>query len=639
MVPVVGALVLMAWSTAAAAAPTSGIPSTKMTLSPRRLPSMPAAPRNAKPGHRFTVVDPIVPFHRSATNTNAAAQAPSPSILPTATPFFVQAQNYPAGNPYTYQMLGGNPFTSGAGTTTITTPIIPIQIVSSSGPVQSDASATATDCSQTQSPASLVQKSPLFQNQTTDPEGTKTQYIDALQRGNFNQQTKPGGVSPNYHLLFSATTLETLQVVVPAADIYLHVPGNNCGTLTGIDFNWFMQNLPSIFFSVEHNVFNPTDVVHANQLPIFVLYNTVLCSTSACNSVASGYHPYVTSFEGSLVPAAISDYDLTGDLAGGVTDVGSLSHEMAEAVNDPAGNNPAPTWGHIGQTQGLCQQNLEASDPLSAGFTGSPGLVAESYTLNSVSYTFHLQDAAYHSWFFREASPPTSTNDSTALGTGKYSMFGRFATASDTSVCPPQPVGLQVSPGNGQVTLSWTAGTGPVDKYTIVEYINGTPVGAGTLNSAVTAVNFTGLTNGTTYTFTVLADHANAGAGTCPINGFFNGLNIAGEDCSTESLPSVSVTPGTPTAPTNVTASAVGGGAKVSWTAPAQNNGSPVSGYVIMPFLNGAALPPDPFNNNLATTQTITGLTKGQNYTFKVAAINGVGTGTNSASSNTVKPK
>ena len=42
--------------------------------------------------------------------------------------------------------------------------------------------------------------------------------------------------------------------------------------------------------------------------------------------------------------------------------------------------------------------------------------------------------------------------------------------------------------------------------------------------------------------------------------------------------------------------------------------------------------------NSTSTSETVTGLTNGSAYTFTVAAINGVGTGTASAASNSVTP-
>jgi hypothetical protein len=43
--------------------------------------------------------------------------------------------------------------------------------------------------------------------------------------------------------------------------------------------------------------------------------------------------------------------------------------------------------------------------------------------------------------------------------------------------------------------------------------------------------------------------------------------------------------------------------------------------------------------SSTATQQVVTGLTNGTTYTFKVAAVNGVGTGAQSSASNAVAPK
>ncbi len=85
----------------------------------------------------------------------------------------------------------------------------------------------------------------------------------------------------------------------------------------------------------------------------------------------------------------------------------------------------------------------------------------------------------------------------------------------------------------------------------------------------------TGLTNGTSYTFTVSATNAN-GAGPA-------------------SAQSNAVTPGrttVPGAPTGVTATAGDGSAQVSWTAPANNGGSPITSYTVTPYIGSAAQTP-----------------------------------------------
>src|SRR4051812_5705055 len=92
-----------------------------------------------------------------------------------------------------------------------------------------------------------------------------------------------------------------------------------------------------------------------------------------------------------------------------------------------------------------------------------------------------------------------------------------------------------------------------------------------------------------------------------------------------------------PGAPTIGTATAGPGQATVSWTAPASDGGSPITGYVVTPFVGFAPATSTTFNST-ATTQTVTGLTNGTSYRFKVAAINAIGTGSQSGLSNPVTP-
>jgi hypothetical protein len=623
IVPIAAALFLASWGTLAAGASPSGETFTPASAGPAVGPVTPGhLTRGTGGSGRIKIVN-LAPSAKASLSKGFSAAAASQSLA-----MFQQSENYPAGNPYNYTMVGGSPFTAGAGTTTITTPVIPIKFQVTGVGTISDASATASDCGQTLSAASLTKISPLFQNVVQDPEGNHTQYVDALQRGNFNQQTQTSGISPNYHLLFNPTSPGTLTITVPIADA-AQFTTVNCGTLTGVDFTWFFQNFPTFIQNlVTGGQINPT------QMPLFVMYNTILCGNSACSSGADGYHFVSPTTAGQQV-YAVADYDLTGDL----TSIDSMaeSHEFAEATDDPLTANPVPTWGHVGQDPSTCQQNLETGDPLDPGFPGSPSSIADTYTVSSVSHTFHFQDEAYHSWFFREASPPSSKNVSTMLGSGPYSMFGFFSAASDSTVCPGQPTGVTAVPGNGQARVSWTAGPGPVTGYAVIPYIGAAPQTPQLFNSTATTETVTGLTNKTNYTFTVLARHTNSSSGSCPFNQLNNTIGT-GFDCSTESLPSSGIVAGTPIAPTGVSASAISGGASVSWTAPAQNNGSPISGYVITPFLNGVAEAPDTFNSN-ATKENVTGLTKGQHYTFKVAAINGNGTGINSIMSNSVAPK
>jgi microcystin-dependent protein len=93
-----------------------------------------------------------------------------------------------------------------------------------------------------------------------------------------------------------------------------------------------------------------------------------------------------------------------------------------------------------------------------------------------------------------------------------------------------------------------------------------------------------------------------------------------------------------PAAPTGVAAVAGNGQASVSWTAPDSNGGSPITGYVITPYLGTVALTPRRYDT-VALTQVVSDLERGKSYTFKVAATNANGTGLDSLPSNAVAPK
>ena len=181
---------------------------------------------------------------------------------------------------------------------------------------------------------------------------------------------------------------------------------------------------------------------------------------------------------------------------------------------------------------------------------------------------------------------------------------------------PDAPTGVSAIAGNASATVSWTAPAAngsPITGYTVTSNPDGVtqlaPAGA-------TSATVSGLTNGTAYTFTVVATN---GVGPGPA-----------------SAPSAQVTPTAPTAPdapTGVSAIAGNASATVSWTAPAAN-GSPITGYTVTSNPDGVTqLAPAG-----ATSATVSGLTNGTAYTFTVVATNGVGPGPASAPSAQVTP-
>jgi hypothetical protein len=100
------------------------------------------------------------------------------------------------------------------------------------------------------------------------------------------------------------------------------------------------------------------------------------------------------------------------------------------------------------------------------------------------------------------------------------------------------------------------------------------------------------------------------------------------------------VTPGgatAPGAPTGVSAAPDAGAATVAWTAPADDGGSALTGYVVTPYIGSTAQTAVNVGAS-ATTAKVTCLTNGTAYTFKVAAKNAAGTGAQSSASASVTP-
>ena len=88
-----------------------------------------------------------------------------------------------------------------------------------------------------------------------------------------------------------------------------------------------------------------------------------------------------------------------------------------------------------------------------------------------------------------------------------------------------------------------------------------------------------------------------------------------------------------PSAPQSVSATAGNGTATVTWSAPANDGGSTISGYTITASPGGASKPV----SGAIRTVSFSGLTNGQAYTFTVTATNSSGTGPGAAS-NSVTP-
>ena len=188
-------------------------------------------------------------------------------------------------------------------------------------------------------------------------------------------------------------------------------------------------------------------------------------------------------------------------------------------------------------------------------------------------------------------------------------------------VTPGAPTGVTAVAGAGAASVTWVApsstGGSAITAYTVTS----SPGARTCTTTGALTCSVTGLTGGTSYTFTVTATNS---SGTGPASAASNAVTPTGN-----------LVPG---APTGVTATAGNASAVVSWTAPAVVGSSAITGYTVTSASTLLGTPVRTCTTSGATSCTVSNLTNGIAYTFTVTATNAAGTGAASAASNAVTP-
>ena len=203
-------------------------------------------------------------------------------------------------------------------------------------------------------------------------------------------------------------------------------------------------------------------------------------------------------------------------------------------------------------------------------------------------------------------------------------LSGSTVTVSGLSDVPGAPAYAYAQSGHTKLFLVWgdadNRGSAISDYHVEVrKVVDDSVVSAVTVGPLVRTTSVTGLTDGTSYYATIQAS---------------NGRGTGAATASGPAVPAVSP----PDAPRNLGVRAGNGQVDVSWLAPSDDGGSPITGYLVLvsdTTAGGVSITPVS-----ATTfaTSVTGLVNGHAYSISVEARNSIGIGNAATASTLVTP-
>jgi hypothetical protein len=377
--------------------------------------------------------------------------------------------------------------------------------------------------------------------------------------------------------------------------------------------------------------------------------------TQLANSpwAAAGYYALAASIDGRILYAAVQNGTLHHSLDYGQN--WTVDDITPDHATDPVLELTQPrnmTWGTYGlvasgngqyvavdiSTGPLLVAKNVADTPANIVSTIGSRTVSLSWDLPASNgsvisdYLVQYSGNSGSSWttLSRTASTSRSATVSGLNNGGTYQFrvaavtnFGNSVYSSAISATPgtlPETATtLTGTPANQGVNLTWSAPSSD-GGYAISDYLIEYRLGTGSWNtfshtaSSSTSISVTGLSNGSSYTFRVSAINQ---LGTGPL-----------------SLISSSITPRTtPSAPGSLSATGINSGVVLSWTTPSSDGGSALTDYVAE-YSSDSGATWSTFSGAISLTrvETVTSLSNGTQYSFRVSAINAAGTGTASSS-------
>jgi len=283
-----------------------------------------------------------------------------------------------------------------------------------------------------------------------------------------------------------------------------------------------------------------------------------------------------------------------------------ITPDAPTGLSAAAGNGQITITFTDGSANGSAITNYQYSTDGSSNWTAINPIKATSPVVitgltNGQSYTYYLR---------------------AINGNGNGTTSSSSVTATPRTI-PAAPTSLSALAGNGQVTITFTAGAANGSAITNYQYSTDGSSNWSAINPTTATITspavITGLTNGQSYTY------------------YLRAINAAGNGAA--SLTSVTATPYTiPAAPTGLTAAPGNGQVTITFTAGAAN-GSAITNYQYSTDGSSNWTAINPTTATITSPAVITGLTNGQSYTYYLRAINAAGNGAASSSSVTATPR
>ena len=404
--------------------------------------------------------------------------------------------------------------------------------------------------------------------------------------GVFTQTFSSPQVNNNRILLSSTNYMNILGIYANASS----APANFAATITpsstSITLNW---NFPTNNGGDSNSSNYKYNITCRNSTTLVLIDSKQISTTSTQFSNLT----FGTSYIFEIIARNISDISSSSAITYGTPYTVPNAPIIGTAIAGPGSRQATVTWTastYNGGSDIIGYKILAHTEGLNSfvlGATTSTGIINDLTVPNGYFFRVVAVNAAGDSQPSEETSP---------------AIFGNIIPNAPTDVI------ADVSGFSGQANVRWTApvsnnGT-DISSYTVISSPAG---GFPTYNFEARTAIVDSLTNGTGYTFTVIATNV-----------------VGASPASIASTPAV-IPYTVPSAPT-LTAVAGNGLVDLSWNAPS-SNGRDISSYVIQTSPDSIAWTTDSSTNATTRFKQITGLTNGTLYYFRVYAINLAGNG------------